>query len=133
MDVCCFWTVVGDGDSPEHVFRAALGDFLEHVEVATSFEDPEIGEFKFWLRAAAGGVFTAEPCVGVFGLGILVECLGVGMSRGGIEVVVAFLDVLTVISLVSADTKKPFLQNGILSIPKGGCEAEAALAVGPAL
>ena len=55
------------------------------------------------------------------------------MSGGGVEVVVALLDVLPVISFVPAKAEKAFLENGVLTIPEGGGKTEASFAIRPAI
>jgi hypothetical protein len=40
------------------------------------------------------------------------------MSWGGIQVVVDFFDIFSVISLVAGDSEQPLLQDGVLLVPE---------------
>ena len=52
------------------------------------------------------------------------------MSRGGIQIEVFLLNVLTMIAFVTVDAEQPFFQNRIASIPERQRETQAALTVG---
>jgi hypothetical protein len=86
-----------------------------------------------WAEPAEPLVFLAQRRVGIPGVGIFIEGLGVGMGGGGIEVVVAVLHVLAVISLIAAQTEQTLFENCIAAIPQRRGEAELALAIAPSL
>jgi hypothetical protein len=106
---------------------------LKHIEIPAAFEDAHIREFQFRAAATEALVLEADVGVWVFRLRVFVERLGVGVSGGGIEVVVALLHVLAVVALVSAEAEQALLEDAVVAVPEGGGEAKAAAAVAPAL
>ena len=60
---------------------------------------------------------------------IFIQCLQVGRGRGRIEVEIALLDVLAVVTLVAGQSEQPLLQNRIASVLQRESEAQAASAV----
>ena len=110
-------TAVSDGDAPEHVFRGALGDLLDDIEIFPVVEEPHVGEFQLGTAAAEFLVFLADRGVGKCRLRIFVERLGVRVGGRGIEVVVALLHVLAVVSLVTAEAEEALLEDGVVAIP----------------
>lgn len=124
---------IGDGDAPKNVFRAALGNFLDDIEIATFFENPHVRQLQLGSGASEALVFLTDLGVGIAGLRIFVEGLGVGMGGRGIEVVIALLHVLAVVPLVSAEPEQAFLENRVLPVPKRRGETKPALAVRPPL
>jgi hypothetical protein len=54
------------------------------------------------------------------------------VRRGGVEVVVALLDVLAVVALGPGEPEQPLLEDGVGGVPEREGEAEPALAVGDA-
>src|SRR5690606_7018060 len=89
---------VAGGVAHEQVVGAGLGHGDAHVEVAVVVKGAGVGDLEFGIVQAARGVLRDETAVGVFGLWILVERLHPGVGRGGVEVVVEFLDVLAVVA-----------------------------------
>src|SRR5262245_46534235 len=65
-------------------------------------------------------------------LGVLVQRREVGVGRGGVEVPVALLDVVGVVALRVGQAEEALLEDGVLLVPQGQVEAQAALAVGDA-
>ena len=112
MEWSCFLPVIGDGDFPEQVVGAALGHFLQHIEVGVVLEQAEIGQLDFAQLFIAASVLFDQLGVGIGRLRVLVETLGVGMGRCRVEVVVALLHVLPVAAFLAAESKQPLLQNG---------------------
>jgi hypothetical protein len=55
-------------------------------------------------------------------LRIFVERFLVGVGRSCVKVKVAFLDILTVVTLAVGQAEQALLENGILAIPKSGSE-----------
>lgn len=130
VQACLFRPPVGDRDPHEDVFRIGLGVLNEDVEVAVVVEDPGIGQFILGIVMRPFGVGGPEQIVGELLLRVLVQPLEVGMSRRRVEVVVALLDVLAVISFRATQTEEPLLEDRILAIPHRQGEGEATLAVG---
>src|SRR5690606_3640917 len=120
---------VAGGVAHEQVVGAGLGHGDAHVEVAVFVKDAGVGDLEFGIVQAARGVLRDETAVGVFGLWILVERLHPGVGRGGVEVVVEFLDVLAVVALGAGEAEETFLEDGVAAVPQGDGEGQAALAV----
>ena len=104
-----FRTVVGHGDAPQEVFWGALGDFLKDVEIATFIKHSHIRKFPLRTEAPQMLVLQAELCVGILSLRVLIQCLGVGMGRGGIQIIIALFDVFAVVAFVPVKSEKAFL------------------------
>jgi hypothetical protein len=52
------------------------------------------------------------------------------MSPRAVEVEVILLDVLAVVPFAVVDAEQPLLQDGVLAVPQGQCEAELLEVVG---
>ncbi len=74
-------------------------------------------------------VLLDEVSIGELRLGVLVQRFHVGMGGGGVEVIVAVLGVLSMVTLATRQAKDALLQDGVLLVPQGQAEAEAALPV----
>ena len=131
-DGCGGGTAIVDGDADENVVGVGFGVFRENVEVAGVVKDAGVGEFEFRVGAGAAAVFFDQAGVGEFGLRVFVEGLHVGVGGGAIEVVVIFFDIFAVVAFVAGEAEEAFLEDGVLVIPEGEGEAEAAFAVGNA-
>jgi hypothetical protein len=51
----------------------------------------------------------------------------------GIQIVITLLNVFAVVAFVTVQSKKTFLENGVVTVPERGSKTHPALAVGPAL
>ncbi len=120
---------VVDGDADGHVLGRHLGVFDEDVEVAVVVEDAGVEELELRAAAAAPLVLLDEALVRVLPLRVLVEPLHVGMARGGVEVEVVLLDVLSVVPFGRHQAEETLLQDGIALVPEGQGEAEDLVAV----
>jgi hypothetical protein len=74
----------------------------------------------------ATSVLSNEISIRKLSLRILVETLAVGVGRRGIEIVVEFLDVLSMVPLRAGETKEAFLEDRILSIPESEAKTESS-------
>ena len=130
IEMCCLIAAVVNCDSDQDVVGRTLGVFNEDIEIAIAIEDPRVGQFvlKFLTRSLT--IDIQQFLVGEDGLRILVQSLAIGMSRGGIEVEVAVLDVFAVITFVAGEAIQTFLEDRVDTIPQGEGKAESALAVG---
>jgi len=52
------------------------------------------------------------------------------VGRSGIQIVIQFLDVFSVISLMACHSKESFFENGILAVPERERKTEALMIVG---
>jgi len=123
---------IGEGEADEGVVGAGFGVFGEDVEVAVFVKDAGVGEFKFAVGLGAGVVFGDKTVVGEGVLGVFIEGAAIGVGGRGVEVVIEFLDVFAVVAFGVGEAEEAFLEDGVLFVPEGEAEAEAALAVGPA-
>ncbi len=79
-----FRATVRNRDPPEDVFWSAFTNFLNDIEVAAVIEEPHIRQLKLRAEAPEALIFQTDVRVGIARLRIFVECLGVGVGRGGI-------------------------------------------------
>jgi len=86
------------GDPKDERVFALLCRVDDDVEVAAVIEDARIDQLELGIVAAAPPVLFDQPRVGKLALRILVEHPLIGVAGHCIEVEVAFLDVLAVIS-----------------------------------
>ena len=63
---------------------------------------------------------------------VFVQALHVRVRRGGIEIVIIFLDVLAMIAFRSSQPEQALLQNGIAAIPEREGKAKTLVIVGNA-
>jgi hypothetical protein len=96
---------VRNRDADQDVLRPGLGIFGHHVEVEVRVEDTRIGQFELGLLPAPALVLFDEQGVRKLSLGILVERFQIGMHRRGVEVEVALLHILSVVSLWAGEAE----------------------------
>src|SRR4249919_3770626 len=96
-------TAIRDRDPEEDIVRGGLCILRRDVEVAPVVEYTGVDELELGVGLGATSVLVDEPGVGICRLRILVERLQVRRRRSCVEVVVELLDVLAVISLVTAE------------------------------
>ena len=78
----------------------------------------------FRLVFAASAVFFHPPGVGKFLVGIFVEHLKVGMRGRGIQVIVEFLDVLSMVAFAVGKPEQALLGNRVATVPQRRCRAK---------
>jgi hypothetical protein len=105
-------------DANEDVLRPRLRVFDEHVEVAVVRKDPGVEELVLGVESTASLVGFHQITVRVRTLRILVQILHVRVRGRAVEVEVVLLDVLSVISLAVGQAEQPFLDDGVVAIPK---------------
>ena len=111
------------GDLEQNVLGRRLRVFGFDVEVPAVIEDAGVDQLVFGVRHAAGPVDRHQVGVGEFGLRVFVEHPQVRRGRGGVEVEVALLDVLTVVALGVGEPEKPLLQERVALVPQGQRQA----------
>jgi hypothetical protein len=62
-------------------------------------------------------------------LRIFVEKFHVRVGRSGVQIVIQFLDVLSMISLMAGDTEQTFFQDRILAVPEGKSKTDTLMIV----
>ena len=102
----------------ENVFNIGLCVFDLDIEITVVGKDAGVNQLILWFIFAAPPVFFDEPRVGKSGLRILVEHPHVRMGRGTVEVIIEFLDVLTVVAFRIGQPKQPLLEDGIAAVPQ---------------
>src|SRR5262249_29118637 len=123
---------VGGGEADEDVVRPGLGVLGDDVEITAGVEHRGVQQLELRLELAAPPVLPDQPVVGEGGLGGLVEGLGVGGRRRGVEVEVTLLDVLAVVALRPGQPEEAFLEDAVAAVPQRQGEAQPALAVADA-
>ena len=120
------------GDADEHVFRAVLRVFHEHVEVAVIVEYAGIEQFVLELFPRPSPVGLDQVPVGILALRVLVEVLHVRVRRRAVEVEVVLLDVLAVIRFVVGEPEHALLQDRVALVPQRQRKAQTLLVVAEA-
>ena len=113
------------GDADQHVFRARLRVFHEHVEISVFGEDAGVEQLVFGLVARASPVGLYQVRIGILALRILVEVLHVRVRRRAVDVEVVLLHILAVVALAVGEPVQALLQDGITTVPQ--CQREAQL------
>jgi hypothetical protein len=124
-----FRAAVPHGDPHEDVLGGSLGVFDKHVKIAVLVKDSGVVQLELGFGFRAPCILAAQFFVGKGCLRVLVEAPEVGMGGGGVEVVVVLLGILPVVALRIGQSEEPFLQDGILPVPKGEGKGEAAAPV----
>src|SRR5262249_8446082 len=76
------------------------------------------------LSPAPAAVFLGQPRIRELLLRVLVEHLQVRVRRGGVEVVVQLLDVLTVAALGVGQAEEALLEDRVAAVPQGERQAQ---------
>src|SRR5581483_2787122 len=95
-------------------------------------EDAGIDKLVFGHGAIAASVFDDELVVRKGKLGVFIQPLHVGVSGGGIEIVIILFDVLAVIALRPGNAEEPLLQDGIAPVPERESDAKPLMVVADA-
>jgi len=119
-------------DADEDVFRGRLRILDENVKITVVVEHTSIHEFEFEFVPASASVFGNEPRIRKLCLRILVEELHVGVSRGGVQIEVVFLHILTVVALISSEAEQALLENRVFAVPQSESETDQLVAIGNA-
>src|SRR5215469_15228305 len=129
MNGCRMRPAVCDGDANQDIFAGRFRVFGENVEVSAMVENAGLFEFEFWLGTGADPVLNDQAFVWKGRLRVLVQMLHVRVGRRAVEVVITFLDVLTMVSLGTRQTEKALFQNGVGAVPERDCEADLLVTV----
>ncbi len=106
-----------------HLFGRLLRILDKNIKVAPLIENPRIDKFKFRIVGCPALVFLSEFLIGEFFLGVFIEILHVGVGRGPVEVVITFLDILTMIPLPGVHPNSLSLKIGSRPFQKTGAKA----------
>ena len=132
MQFCRLRPAVYGGDLHQDVFRVVFGIFHEDVEVPVVLEDAGVEEFVLHVVFGTTPVRLYQIRVSKCRLRILVQVLHTGMGRGAVEVEVILFHILAVVAFAVGEAEEPLLQDGVLLIPQGQCEAQVLLVIGNA-
>ena len=124
-----FRPAIVHGDPDEHVFRALLGVFDEHVEVAVVVEDAGVEQLVLELLPRSSPVRLDQVPVGKLALRVLVEVLHVRVRRRAVEVEVVLLHVLAVVALAVGEPEQALLQDRVALVPQRQRKAQPLLVV----
>ncbi len=89
------------GDLDQNILDVGLCVFYEHVEIAVLMKHACIQQLKLGVRSPALSVFLHQPAVREFRLRVFVKHPHIAVSRCGIQVEIALLYILAVVSLVA--------------------------------
>ena len=115
---------VGHSDHGDQVFWAGLGVLHVHIEITVIGEHARVEQLVLEVVARPLPVGAHEVVVRVGRLGIFVEQVHVGVSRGVVDVEVILLHVLAVIALRIGEAKEPLLQDRVSAVPQRQGQAE---------
>src|ERR1700736_4234006 len=118
MNPCILRPAIVNGDKHEKIFWPRFRVLNEYIEVSVVVENSRVEKFKLRFISAATVIFLDQLCVGEFPLWILVKYLQVGMRRRGVEVIVEFLHIFSVIALAISEAEESFFQNQVFAVPK---------------
>jgi hypothetical protein len=112
-------TSVGDGQADEDVVRRRLGVLDDDVEVAVIVKHPGVEQLILRRVLPATTIFFDEPGVRELRLRIFVEGFHVGVGGRGVEIEIAFLDVLAMVAFRTGESEEPFFEDRIAAVPEG--------------
>src|SRR5205823_1305314 len=81
-------------------------------------------DLKFRILPCSTFILIHQPIIWIRFLRIFIEHLHVGMRRRGIQIVINFLYILTMIAFIVGESKISFLDDGIFFIPESQCKAK---------
>jgi hypothetical protein len=123
---------VDDRDLHQHVLLGCLGVLDRDVEVPVVVEDAGVDQLEFGIVARTRTIARDQFVVREGPLRVLVEHPHVGMGGRRVEVEVVLLDVLAVIALGPGQSEEALLEDRVLSVPHGQCQADLLLAIADA-
>ena len=118
-----FRSAIVDCDTDEHVFRAFLRIFDEHVEVAVVVEYAGVEQLVLEFLPRPSPVRFDQVPVGKLPLRILVQIFHVRVRGRAVEVEVVLLDVLAVVALAVGEAVEALLQDRVVLVPQ--CQRKA--------
>ncbi len=121
-----------DRDADQHVFRAFLRVFDEHVEIPVVVEDAGVDELVLELLPRPSPVGLDQVPVRKLALRVLVQELHVRVRRRAVDVEVVLLHVLAVVALAVGEAVEALLQDRITLVPQREGEAQPLLVVAQA-
>jgi hypothetical protein len=98
-----------DREADQEVIGRSLGVFGKDIKVAVPIKHAAVGQFEFGLEEPAPAVFLDQARVRKFRLGVFVERPQIRVRGRGVEVKVALLDVLAVVTLRAGQPKEALL------------------------
>ena len=101
----------------------------KHIPVPVLVQGVSIKKLVFRDLAPTILVLANQLIVGIGALGILVQKFHVRVRRGGVQIVVQFLDVFSMITFMTSYTEEAFLENRVLAVPKCECEAQTLVVI----
>ena len=127
-----FASTVDGGDPDVNVIRGLLRVLDKHVKIAASFKYTGIHQFIFGevqctIAILANQLIVREGCLWIFIKGFQVR-----VSGRRIEVKIAFLDILPVISFWPGESEEALLEDMVATVPECQSKAEAAFPVSDA-
>ncbi len=108
---------VDDRDADQDVVGRLLGVFGHNVEIPVAGEDAGIGQLELRITPAAAAVLLDEPRIRELLVRVLVQPLHVRVRRRRIDVVIALLHILAVVSFWSRQPKQPLLEERVALVP----------------
>lgn len=113
----------------KEAWKASNTNLNKNIPITIFFECIRIQNFILGDVTTTILVLSHKLLVRIASLRVLVEKLHVRMSRSGVQVIVQLFDIFTVISLMTCNAEKAFLENGVLTIPKGEPKAKALMVI----
>src|SRR5205809_1869259 len=123
-------STIRDGDTNQDILHISLRILDKDVKVAILVKDSGTQQLEFGILASASAVLFDQSCVGILLLRILVEILHVRVCRRAVEIKIVLFDVLAVVAFASSETKQPFLEYGVPSVPQCKRKADQLMTVG---
>jgi hypothetical protein len=113
-----------NGESNKKIVRIRFAILHLAIEVCVVGEDFGIENLKLFFQPRTMTIHVAEFFIRKPSLRILVEPLHVRMGRRGVQVVVALLHILPVISLGAAQTEETLFEDRVSGIPESERKAK---------
>src|SRR5262249_2500753 len=123
MQRCRRRATVRGGYLPEDIVGAGPGVFDRDVKITRFLQNSRIQQLEFRLLGGSALVFCYQRTVREGRLRVFVKHSQVGMARGGVEIVIDFLDVLAVIAFAVGQPEQPLLEDWIALVPQRKAEA----------
>ena len=116
-------------DADEDITRVFIGVLDEHVPVLPLVENPRVFQLVLGVVEPPPSIFIEQFPVRVFALRVLVQAFHVRVGGRRIEVVIALLDVFSVVPFVVDEAEQSLLEDRILLVPETEREAQTTLSV----
>jgi hypothetical protein len=120
---------VRDCELNQDIVGRLFAIFNVTVKVCVVVEDIGIEKLELGVHSSFAAINVDQLLVRISPLRVLVQTSHIRVSGCRIQIVITFLDVLTVVTLGPSQSEQSLFENRIFGVPKGKRKAQSSLAI----